>query len=153
MKKDGGVSTGRNDVRPKNHIELLEYVFVVELKVPLSIHSVLQNQPMHFWRHIKPVHIVVPWAALGFYRGVELFRFEYRREQQIKALCKYRKPANFDYPLVKTVASGIFGVTIYLFPLFVPAVIAKEVLRIRRGCANNTKRSPGDEPPDYYWLM
>jgi hypothetical protein len=107
---------------------------------------------MHFWRRIQPVHIAVPWAALGFYRGVQLFRFEYRREQQIEALYKYRQPANFDYPLVKTVASGIFGVTVYLFPLFVPAVIAKECFRAQRfaRCQNH---SEGDEPPSYYWLM
>ena len=107
---------------------------------------------MHFWRRIKPVHVVVPWAALGFYRGVQLFRFEYRREQRIEALYKYREPANFDYPLVKTLASGIFGVTIYLFPLFFPAVLAKEFIRVQ-DFARFQNRSDEDKPPSYYWLM
>jgi hypothetical protein len=63
------------------------------------------------------------WSALGFYRGVNSYKYE--NETYTK---RYAKPVRYLYSA--TLLYGITGSVIYLFPVLLPITIAKEIYRI-----------------------
>lgn len=92
---------------------------------------------------MKPSLILLSaWSALGFYRGVKLYQFELKRHQEFWP----HIPRN--YTLIKGTMSGIFGITIYLFPPTGVLAIIKELMRIEmRLLGLNT------DCIEYYWLI
>ena len=82
------------------------------------------------------------WSALGFYRGVRLYQFELNRHR------KYWPHIPRDYTLISGTLAGIFGATIYLFPLTGILAVFKEITRIEM-------RLLGLDTDciEYYWLI
>jgi hypothetical protein len=94
---------------------------------------------------MKPgIVLLSAWSALGFYRGVRLYEFElnqYRKYWQ-------RDYTDSSYSIIKGTMTGMFGITIYLFPPTGILAIFKEIARIEmRLLGLNTNCI------EYYWLI
>ena len=90
----------------------------------------------------KALAILSAWTALGFYRGVRLYEYELRRHREIWP----HIPRN--YTIIKGTLSGLFGVTLYLFPLTGMLAIRKELIRIEMRMLGLST-----DCLEYYWLI
>jgi hypothetical protein len=82
------------------------------------------------------------WSALGFYRGIRLYEFELNRHR------KYWPHIPRNYTLIKGTLTGIFGITIYLFPPTGILAGLKEIARMEMrllGLDTNCI--------EYYWMI
>lgn len=63
--------------------------------------------------------IAPPWIALGFYRGVKYYNFNYNKElirYEENKNNKYYRQAKPQYFYAEWFGSGIFGAMIYITP-------------------------------------
>ena len=76
--------------------------------------------------------IIIPsssWITLGFYRGINAYNSNYKKEYN-----RYEKNKKYnikpEYFYFQSICSGIFGIIIYINPFTVPFVIPKELYRL-----------------------
>ena len=65
------------------------------------------------------------WCGLGFIRGINSYKYNHK---------KYEK--NEDYLYVNLLLNGVFGIFMYVNPLFLPLSIYKELYRLEINLRN-----------------
>lgn len=96
--------------------------------------------------------IIIPsWVGLGFYRGVNYYNYNYKKE--IKNYEKennqkyYKKPVYF---YSECFASGLFGFVMYANPITMFVVFPKEIYRLEVNIRNLNEEKEKD---DFYRII
>jgi hypothetical protein len=97
----------------------------------------------------KIIPIIGSFGALGFYRGTQLYKYNYNKELEYynekleehnkmveenkKNIYKYTHKFSYGKPYFfysETIMSGFLGIIFYINPFLFPLVIAKEIYRL-----------------------
>ena len=73
--------------------------------------------------------IIPPWAAVGFYRGIKKYDYDYKKE-----CIQYEKNKNCNkspqYFYSTCMSVGVCGFLLYVNPFLFPIILGKEIYRL-----------------------
>ena len=80
------------------------------------------------------------WCGLGFYRGIKAYNYSYN---------KYNKDESYMY--VYSIGHGFRGSFYYVFPIFFPIMIHKEIYRFEVNMRNIEKEKASSYYNELLW--
>jgi hypothetical protein len=80
------------------------------------------------------------WCGLGFYRGIKAYNYSYN---------KYNKDESYMY--VYSIGHGCRGSFYYVFPIFFPIMIHKEIYRFEVNMRNIEKEKASSYYNELLW--
>jgi hypothetical protein len=69
--------------------------------------------------------IIPPWAAVGFYRGIKKYDYDYKKE-----CMQHEKNKQPQYFYSTCISVGFFGLFLYVNPFLFPIILGKELHRL-----------------------